>query len=168
MADQSRCGVDVVDRQSLGCPRLLAKGKFLAFRYTRNGNDLALFSISYHWGRAGLVAWRFEPNGRCDLLDAIARDRLGETQAGESDVERALELAEPDGLIWPLLVTPARDLLEHHPRHRSAHGGLLRGILDVLAGSPPARAGEPTALRDDVCSGEQSIRSVGNLTNLST
>jgi hypothetical protein len=50
MADQARCGVDVVDRQGLGCPRLLEKGGFVAFRYTRNRNDLALFSISYYWG----------------------------------------------------------------------------------------------------------------------
>jgi hypothetical protein len=48
MADRARCGVDVVDRQSLGCPRLLAKGWFVAFRYIRYGNGLALFSISYH------------------------------------------------------------------------------------------------------------------------
>jgi LuxR family maltose regulon positive regulatory protein len=49
------------------------------------------------------------------LLDAAARDLLVETQAAEADVERALELAEPDGLIWPFVVTPARDLLERHP-----------------------------------------------------
>jgi hypothetical protein len=54
IADQARCGVDVVDRQSLGCPRLLGKGKFLAFRYIRNRNDPALFSISYHWEEAVL------------------------------------------------------------------------------------------------------------------
>jgi len=83
---------------------------------------------------------------------------LGETQAAESDVERALELAEPDGLIWPFVVTPARALLERHPRHRSAHGGLLKGILDVLAGSPPpAQAGQPAAPREDLSEGELRV-----------
>ena len=52
------------------------------------------------------------------ILDALARDMLGESRVAEDDVERALELAEPDALILPFLVTPARELLERHPRHR--------------------------------------------------
>ena len=92
------------------------------------------------------------------LLDAAARDLLGDAQAAESDVERALELAEPDGLIWPFVVTPARGLLERHPWHRTAHGGLLKDILDVLAGSPPsARASEPAALREDLSQSELRV-----------
>ena len=79
------------------------------------------------------------------LLDALARDKLGEAKAAEDDVERALDLAEPDALILPFLIVPARDLLERHPRHRTAHAALLANILDVLAGSSlPARgSGEP-------------------------
>ena len=92
------------------------------------------------------------------LLDAIAHDHLGESQAAEADVERALELAEPDGLIWPFVVTPARALLERHPRHRTAHAGLLKDILDVLAGSaPPERAGEPAALPEELSESELRV-----------
>ena len=92
------------------------------------------------------------------LLDAAARDLLGDAQAAESDVERALELAEPDGLIWPFVVTPARGLVERHPRHRTAHSGLLKDILDVLAGSlPSAPASEPAALREDLSQSELRV-----------
>lgn len=78
------------------------------------------------------------------VVDALARDALGESRAAEDDVERALDLAEPDALILPFLVTASRELLERHPRHRTAHAALLANILDVLAGAaPPARRGEP-------------------------
>jgi LuxR family transcriptional regulator, maltose regulon positive regulatory protein len=70
------------------------------------------------------------------LLDALARDALGDAKAAEDDVERALDLAEPDALILPFLIVPARHLLERHPRHRTAHAALLANVLDVLAGSP--------------------------------
>ena len=69
------------------------------------------------------------------LLLALARDLLGDKEAAESSVERALELAEPDALVYPFVATPVRRLLENHPRHRTAHAALLSDILDVLAGS---------------------------------
>jgi LuxR family maltose regulon positive regulatory protein len=76
------------------------------------------------------------------LLDARARTMLGESSAAEEDVERALDLAEPDALILPFLIVPAPDLLQRHPRHRTAHAALLANILDVLAGAPVrARSG---------------------------
>ncbi len=92
------------------------------------------------------------------LLDASARDRLGDTKAAESDVERALELAEPNRLIWPFAVTPARHLLELHPAHRTAHGGLLKDILNVLAGAPPlAQPREPATLRENLSDSELRV-----------
>ena len=56
------------------------------------------------------------------LLDATARDRLGDRRAAEESLEAALELAEPEGLILPFMLWPTRELLERHPRHRTAHG----------------------------------------------
>ena len=92
------------------------------------------------------------------LLDAIARDLLGEPQAAEADIERALDLAEPDGNIFPFVLTPARQLLESHPRHRTAHAALLSDILDVLAGSAPAaRAAERPALQTDLSESELRV-----------
>jgi LuxR family transcriptional regulator, maltose regulon positive regulatory protein len=92
------------------------------------------------------------------LLDAVARDRLGEPAAAEASLERALALAEPDGLILPFVVTPVRRLLERHPRHRTAHAALLGEILAVLAGSSPsARAGGITARADELSEAELRV-----------
>jgi LuxR family maltose regulon positive regulatory protein len=70
------------------------------------------------------------------VVDAAARDQLGEPALVERDIERALDLAEPDSLVFPFLVSRARDLLERHPRDRTSHATLLSDLLDVLAGSP--------------------------------
>ena len=92
------------------------------------------------------------------LLEAIARDQLGDSPAAEADIERALDLAEPDALIFPFVMTPTRELLERHPRHRTAHAALLSDILDVLAGSaPPARPGEHPTLREDLSESELRV-----------
>jgi len=92
------------------------------------------------------------------LLDAIAHDRMDENHAAEADVERALELAEPDGLIWPFVVLPARGLLERHPRHRTAHAGLLSDILYVLGGSErPSSSCERFVVHEDLSESELRI-----------
>lgn len=46
------------------------------------------------------------------LLDAVAHHLLDDARAAESDLERALELADQTGVVWPFLVTTARALLE--------------------------------------------------------
>ena len=74
------------------------------------------------------------------LLEAIARDALGEPAAAERALECALDLAEPDGLQLFFLLQPAPGLLERHARHRTAHPSLIAEILDLLAGkryAPP-------------------------------
>ena len=52
------------------------------------------------------------------MLEAIARDALGDPAAAGRAVERALDLAEPDGALSPFLLHPAPGLLEHHARER--------------------------------------------------
>jgi LuxR family maltose regulon positive regulatory protein len=75
-------------------------------------------------------------------LEAIARDALGDTGAAERALERALDLAEPEGALWYFLLRPAPDLLERHARHRTTHASLIAEILSLLAArrlaSPPA------------------------------
>jgi len=80
------------------------------------------------------------------LLDAIAHEALGERDTVEEDVERALDLAEPDALVFPFVVARARAVLERHPRARTSHAALLADLLDILAGSPvePRRRGSET------------------------
>jgi LuxR family transcriptional regulator, maltose regulon positive regulatory protein len=80
------------------------------------------------------------------LLEAIARDALGDPGAAEHALERALDLAEPDGVLLPFLLHPAPGLLERHARHRTAHAALLAEIRNLLAGrtpAPPPGAAQP-------------------------
>jgi LuxR family transcriptional regulator, maltose regulon positive regulatory protein len=78
------------------------------------------------------------------LLEAIARDALGDPGAAERALERALDLAEPEGAVWYFLLRPAPDLIERHARHRTTHASLIAEILSLLAGSRPA---SPSAAR---------------------
>jgi LuxR family maltose regulon positive regulatory protein len=72
------------------------------------------------------------------LLEAIARDALGDSAAAERALERALDLAEPEGLLLFFLLQPAPGLLERHARHRTAHRSLIAEILGLLAGKRTA------------------------------
>jgi LuxR family maltose regulon positive regulatory protein len=73
------------------------------------------------------------------LLEAIARDALGDPGAGKHALERALDIAEPDGALFMFLLNPAPELLERHARQRTAHVSLIAEILSLLAGKPPAQ-----------------------------
>jgi LuxR family maltose regulon positive regulatory protein len=68
------------------------------------------------------------------LLEAIARDALGDEDAAGRALERALGLAEPDGVLSRFLLYPAPDLLERHARQHTAHAALVADILRLLAG----------------------------------
>jgi LuxR family transcriptional regulator, maltose regulon positive regulatory protein len=67
------------------------------------------------------------------LLEAITRDALAEPAAAGRAVERVLDLAEPEGMLWVFLLFPAPDLLQRHARQRTAHAALLAEILGMLA-----------------------------------
>ncbi len=82
------------------------------------------------------------------LLDATARDRLGDRRAAEASLEAALELAEPEGLVLPFLLWPSRELLDRHPGHRTAHAALISTIRDVLAGHAAPRRGSAPLLEE--------------------
>jgi LuxR family maltose regulon positive regulatory protein len=68
------------------------------------------------------------------LLESIARDALGDEDAARRALERALDLAEPDGVLSRFLVYPAPELLERHARQGTAHAALVADILSLLAG----------------------------------
>jgi LuxR family transcriptional regulator, maltose regulon positive regulatory protein len=80
------------------------------------------------------------------LLEAIACDAFGDTDLAEPALERALDLAEPEGLLIPFLLYPAAGLLERHRRHRTSHAALISEILDLLAGRTPTRRRDATQL----------------------
>jgi len=97
-------------------------------------------------GSASVVwpAWLVE----AFLLEAIARDALGDPGAADRALERALDLAEPDGTLLWFLLHPVPGLLQRHARHRTAHPGLVTDILSLLTGNRPALppAGPPPPL----------------------
>jgi LuxR family maltose regulon positive regulatory protein len=81
-----------------------------------------------------LAAWL----AQAFVLEAIAQDALGDPPAAGRALERALDLAEPDGVLKPFVLHPAPGLLERHARERTAHAALIAEILNLLAGNRPA------------------------------
>jgi LuxR family transcriptional regulator, maltose regulon positive regulatory protein len=91
------------------------------------------------------------------LLGAVAHDRVDEQSAAQAATERALDLAEADGILLPFVLTSARDLLERHPRHRTAHAALLANALALLTGLAPKPYGGPAAPRDELSDAQLRI-----------
>ena len=103
-------------------------------------------ALSHHWARVEAL-----------LLDATARGQLGDVRAAEESLEAALDIAEPEGLILPFLLWPSGELLERHPRHRTAHATLISTILDTLAGRASAQRGPAAPLRDELSEAELRV-----------
>jgi len=102
------------------------------------------------------VAWQ---NGLAEayMLEAIARDSLGDSDAADRALERALDLAEPDGQLLPFLLHPAPGLLEWHARHHTAHATLLAEMLDRLSGTRPSPAARPRPLLEALSESELRV-----------
>lgn len=112
-----------------------------ALRLATGDPRAATAALAPALGGSAPVAWQNELAEAC-VLEAIARDALGDSAAADRALERALDLAEPDGLLLPFLLHPAPDLLERHARHRTTHASLIVAIQDQLAGTRTApRAG---------------------------
>ena len=95
---------------------------------------------------------------QASLLQAIACDALGDAGAARRALERALDLAEPEGLLFPFLFDPAPDLLDRQRRHGTAHAGLIAEILNVLAGSKPgSQPAGPPRLREPLSHAEARV-----------
>src|SRR5690242_8889210 len=106
------------------------------------------------------------------LLEAIARDELGDPAAAERAMERALDLAEPDLVLFPFLTHPVPALLERHARDCAKHAALIAEILSLprgvwgggelpqdrggLGGSPP-RLTEFPLLAEPLSQGETRV-----------
>jgi LuxR family transcriptional regulator, maltose regulon positive regulatory protein len=112
------------------------------------------------------VAWQ---NGLAEayVLEAIARDALGDAGDAHSALERALDLAESDGLLQPFLLHPAPGLLDRHAQHHTAHPSLLAEIQDRLSGTQPTPRARPRPLLESLS--ESEVRVLRYLpTNLTT
>ncbi|HEX4716947.1 MAG TPA: LuxR C-terminal-related transcriptional regulator [Thermoleophilaceae bacterium] len=79
------------------------------------------------------------PTARVDAwaLDAIARDELRDEDGALRALERALDLAEPRGLVWPLTRNgaPVRSLVRRHIRRGTSHRALAGDVLAHLDGN---------------------------------
>jgi LuxR family transcriptional regulator, maltose regulon positive regulatory protein len=71
------------------------------------------------------------------MREAIARDALGDPAAAGYALERALDLAEPDGGLLTFLLHPAPGLLERQAGQHTTHAALIAQILGLLAGNRP-------------------------------
>jgi LuxR family maltose regulon positive regulatory protein len=92
------------------------------------------------------------------LLTASVEDARGDTGASSRALERALDLAEPEGMLLPFLLHPTPDLLERHSRLRSTHASLISEILNLLAGrTPAARSDDAEPLREPLTDGELRV-----------
>jgi LuxR family transcriptional regulator, maltose regulon positive regulatory protein len=102
-----------------------------------------------HWG-----FWR----ARADMVEALARDTLGDQDGADAAIERALDLSEHSGDLTPFLLYPAAGLLERHAGHRTAHAALVAGIQGLLAGNrPPAPPDGPRPVGEPLSQSELRV-----------
>jgi LuxR family transcriptional regulator, maltose regulon positive regulatory protein len=130
-AEQALAGLGERDRDR-GEMRIAAAALRLA-RDDPHAATVALAPVLDGSARVGWRSWLAE----AFLLEAIARDALGDPAAAGHALERALDLAEPDGALLWFLMHPVPGLLERHARQRTAHAALIAQILDLLAGNRP-------------------------------
>jgi LuxR family transcriptional regulator, maltose regulon positive regulatory protein len=122
--------------------RIAAAMLYLA-RDDPDGATVALAPVLTGSAHAGWRSWLT----LAFLLEAAARDALGDPAASGRALERALDLAEADrALLW-FLLHPVPGLLANHARQGTGHGRLIAEIFDLLAVSErtagPAQAREP-------------------------
>jgi LuxR family transcriptional regulator, maltose regulon positive regulatory protein len=87
------------------------------------------------------------------MLEAAARDALGDARAAKRAVERALDLAEPDRALAAFLIQPAPGLLERHARDCAKHAALISEILSLLPGGQGGQGGWNLPVRGGVWGG---------------
>jgi LuxR family maltose regulon positive regulatory protein len=84
------------------------------------------------------------------LLEAIARDALGDPAAARDAMRRALDIAKPDGVITAFLIhPPARDLFDRYAPDGSEQAALVAEIRSLLPAEPePGEHGGSPRLAD--------------------
>jgi LuxR family transcriptional regulator, maltose regulon positive regulatory protein len=113
-----------------------------ALRLAQSDPAAATAALAPVLGGSALGGWR-SWLAEAFLLEAIARDALGDPSAAGHALERALDLAGPDGAWLWFLLHPAPGLLERHASQGTAHAARLAQIRDLLAGNKPAPPAGP-------------------------
>ena len=133
-AEQTLAGLEEADRER-GDVRIATAGVRLA-RSDARAAAAALAPVLD--GSASMLPWNWLAHAF--LLQAITQHTLGDQVAADRALERALDLAEPDGALLWFLLHPVPDLLERHARRRTAHAALIAEIRGLLAGPGPSGA----------------------------
>jgi LuxR family maltose regulon positive regulatory protein len=122
-------------------------------RLAQGDPDAALAALAPVLDRAMPVTW--PPSlVQAYLVAAIAHEALGDENAADEALERALDEAEPDGVLLWFLLRPVPAMLERLSRHRTSHAALIADILSLLAQGeqvppPPREQGPPTGPLSD-------------------
>jgi len=114
---------------------------------------VALAPVLGESARVGWRSWLAE----AFLLEAIARDLLGEPGPASRALERALDIAEPDGALMWFLLHPAPDLLERQAGRHTAHRTLIAKILSLSTGDAPAPREQPRTLLEPLSRSELRV-----------
>ena len=72
------------------------------------------------------------------LLEAKARDALGDADASQRALERALDYAQPDALLWPFLLHPMPSLLVRRRQRHATQRTLISEVMKALTGQQAA------------------------------
>ena len=151
-AEQALAGMEEQDRES-GEMRIAAA----ALRLALDDAPAATAALAPVLDGSASLDW---PNWLAEafLLEAMSRDALGDRPAAGRALERAFDLAEPDGVLSLFLLHPAPSLLERNARHLSAHATMLAEIRSRLVGEAPAPpATGPQPLLDPVSKSELRV-----------
>ena len=111
---------------------------------------VALAPVLAGSARVGWRSWLAEAS----LLEAIARDVLGDPDAASRALELAFDIAEPDGALMWFVLNPAPDLLERQAGRHTAHGAL---IANLLTGNEPVPRDRPRLLLEPLSRSELRV-----------
>ena len=131
-AEQALAGLSQQDR-AYGDIRIATA----ALRLAQDDPHAALAALAPVLDRTDPVFWETWAALAC-VLEATAREALGDQAAADSALERALDLAGPYGVVSPFFLHLAPGLLERHSQYPTAHASLLAEIQSVLSGTRPS------------------------------
>ena len=66
------------------------------------------------------------------LLEAIAREAAGDQAAASRALDGALDLAEPDRMVYPFIFHPAPELIRRYARHSAEHRVVVSRVLPLV------------------------------------
>jgi LuxR family maltose regulon positive regulatory protein len=91
------------------------------------------------------------------MVEAIARDLLGDADAADAAVEAALDAAEADGAVTLFLMSQAPDLVARRAHHETKHRSLIADIQSLFAGESAASPDAPERVHDALSQSETRV-----------